>query len=254
MSKATIQQRISVCRQRFESAPESRAFAPLADCLRQGGHYEEALTLLEEGLIRHPEFHAAMVILGHTLLDTDRSEHARKVLQRVLEKDGENVVAIRLLTEDARSRQAWHEAVPLLENLTRLDPDDNRWPLALSEVRANRYVPDPADVPETSFATLTLVEIYFAQGYRAKAMTALRQILEREPDRQDVKDKIAEIGILEGTPAPGPADATLPGEQAGSGDRNYAARRELRTAKRVEEKKSFEAWIDRIRPDESPAP
>ncbi len=255
MSVVSLQQRIRVCRQRFGAAPESRAFAPLADNLRQAGQYEEALTLLEEGLVRHPGFPAALVILGHTLLDADRPGHARKVLQTVLDNDTENIVALRLLTEDARSRQVWTEAIPLLEKLTVLDPDDERWPLALNEARANRKVADPTEVPETSFATLTLVEIYLAQGYRAKAMTALRQMAANEPNRQDIQEKIAEIGILEGQAAPDPGETALAADNASQGNgQGFIRRQAERTAKRTEEKKSFEAWIDRIRTDESPAP
>jgi len=255
MSADSLQQRIRVCRQRFAAAPDSRAFAPLADNLRQAGHYEEALTMLEEGLVRHPGYQAALVILGHTLLDTDRSAHARKVLQTVLENDGENIVALRLLTEDARSRQVWREAIPLLEKLAVLDPDDERWPLALQEAQANRDVADPAEVLETSFATLTLVDIYLAQGYRAKAMTALRQMAANEPHRDDIQEKIAEIGILEGQVAPGPGEVTLVSDAQGFGvNGGYTVRQEARVAKRVAEKKSFESWIDRIRTDESQAP
>jgi len=260
MSKDKLQHRIRISRQRQEAAPHSRAFAPLADVLRLDGQYEEALALLEEGLTRHPDCHAAMVILGHTLLAAGRADHAAEVLRRLLELDDENVVALRLLTEDARSRQAWAEAVPLLERLCELDPDDERWPLALSEARTNRHVPDPADVPETSFATLTLVDIYLAQGYRAKAMTALRRMQEREPERKDVAGRIAEIGILEGAPAPS-LESLTPGAGQAAGvdgmDNGMAAaanRREMMATKRAEEKKSFEEWIDRIRTDESPTP
>ncbi len=260
MIKVTLQHRIQACRQRWEAAPQSRAFAPLADVLRQDGRHEEALVLLEKGLTRHPEFHAALVILGHTLLDADRAEHAAKVLRSVLDRDSENVVALRLLTEDARSRQAWSEAVPWLERLCLLDPDDERWPHALSEARANRNVTDPADVPETSFATLTLVDIYLAQGYRAKAMTALRRMQKREPERQDITERIAEIGILEGAPEPSLQSLAVANAEAvaeGSSSEVMATnadRRALQAAKRAEEKKSFEAWIDRIRTDDDDIP
>jgi len=256
VSPENLQHRIGICRRRLAAAPQSRAFAPLADLLRQAGCHEEALALLEDGLIRHPEFHAALVILGHTLLDADRSEHARKVLRRVLERDAENVVALRLLTEDGRSRRAWSEVVPLLEKLTVLDAGDERWRRALSEARANRNMPDPTDVPETSFATMTLVEIYLAQGYRAKAMTALRQMQKREPERQDIRDKISEIGILEGVAAPAVNGDQLTGGSSAvaDGDEGFHVRGASRSAQRAAEKKSFEAWISRIRTDESPAP
>jgi predicted Zn-dependent protease len=249
MSAADLQHRIRVCRQRLAAAPHSRAFAPLADALRLAGQAEEALLLLEDGLVRHPEFQAALVILGHTLLDTGRSVHARKVLQRVLEQDPDNVVVLRLLSEDARSRRAWQEAVPLLEKLAQLDPDENRWPRALAEARSNQTAANPTDVPETSFATMTLVEIYLAQGYRSKAMTALRQMQDREPNRADIREKIAEIGVLEGEADPTPAGGV---EAAASG--LPADLREVKAAKRAAEKQSFEAWISRIRSDEEARP
>lgn len=248
MLSSELDKRIRICRQRFEAAPDSRLFAPLADALRQAGLYEEALVLLEEGLVKHPDFAAAQVILGRALLDAGRADHARRVLQTVLERDRENVVALRLLTEDARSRQAWSEAVVLLAQLVRLEPDDARWPAALTEARANHNVSDPADVPETSFATMTLVEIYLAQGYRAKAMTALRQMQQREPDRADVQAKIAEIGILEESAGGGGVAG------ADKGPLSLAQRRAVMAAKRAGEKKSFEEWINRIRSDEEATP
>lgn len=247
------QERIRICRERFDAAPDSRSFAPLADALRQAGLHEEALGVLEAGIERHPRFVGAQVILGHTLLDAGRPEHARRVLRSVLDGDGDNVVALRLLTEDARSRQAWLEAVPLLQKVVALDPEDERWPQALAEARANRDVVDPADVPETSFATMTLVEIYLAQGYRAKAMTALRQMQVREPDRQDIREKIAEIGILEGGRAKSDQPLSASGDLAGL-PQAYAKRREVMAAKRAVEKKNFEEWITRVRSDESAAP
>jgi cytochrome c-type biogenesis protein CcmH/NrfG len=255
MVTADSQQRIRICRERYESAPQSRAFAPLADALRQAGELEAAQTLLEAGLARHPEFPAAQVILGHTLLDAGRTGEAGRVLQRVLAHDPQNVVALRLLTEDARSRHAWHEAVPLLERLCALESHDERWAQALAEAREYGNQPDPGAAPETSFATMTLVEIYLAQGYRAKAMMALRQMHETAPDRQDIKDKIAEIGILEQAATTGKPVVQVGGEgglvSAGAG---AAGRRELLAAKRALEKKNFETWIKRLRSDESPPP
>jgi tetratricopeptide (TPR) repeat protein len=250
MLNGDLQQRIERCEQRLVTAPDSRAFAPLADALREAGRYEEALPLLEAGLVQHPQFVAALVILGHTLLDAGRGEHARKVLGTVLERDAENLVAVRLLTEDARSRRAWDEAVTLLAQMVLLDPDEPRWPQALSEARANRIAGDPAEVPETSFATMTLVEIYLAQGYRAKAMTALRQMQSCEPERADIQKKIAEIGILENPAGAEPGEGTA---AVGGASTAYAQRRTLMAAKRAEEKKSFEDWIGRARTDESKA-
>ena len=248
------QQQIAIWRRRSAASPNSRIFAPLADSLRLAGQHTEALTLLEEGIVQHPNFQAAMVILGHTLLDADRSEHARKVLKRVLETDPDNVVVLRLLTEEARSRQAWDDVVPLLVRLSKLDPDDERWPQGLLEAKSNRRRPDPTNVPETSFATMTLVEIYLAQGYLGKAMTALRQMQVREPERLDIRDKIREIALMD--IAANTAAGARPEQFSDRADRpgDLPDRRSVLAAKRSEEKKNFEAWISRIRTDERSAP
>lgn len=65
-------------------------------------------------------------------------------------------------------------------------------PAADSGTPAEPEVVSPA-LERQSFATRTLAEIYLAQGYREKALTVLREILSRHPDRSDVAAKIAEI-------------------------------------------------------------
>lgn len=248
-----LEQKIEIFSRRLSQDPHARVFAPLADLLRQSGRLEDALELLDEGLGRHPDYVSALVIKGRTLMDSGRVEDARHVLGRVLELDAENFVVLRLMTEEARSRQAWTEAIPLLEKLVVLDPDDSRWAGALEESRRLAEPPEISHEGEessplgtdSSFATMTLVDIYLAQGYRDKALDALRQMAAREPDRPDVLDRIAEIQAAGPAvpPAPsGPAIPPLTGpDDSGSLNRHVA--------KRSHEKKKFEDWIDRIRQD-----
>ena len=87
-----------------------------------------------------------------------------------------------------------------------------------------------------SFATRTLAEIYLAQGYREKALTVLREILSRHPERDDVAAKIAEI---ESQPpatavgAPAAPTAIMPPPPA------------------TEHRLHFEAWLGRVaKPEE----
>jgi tetratricopeptide (TPR) repeat protein len=90
-----------------------------------------------------------------------------------------------------------------------------------------------------SFATRTLAEIYLAQGYREKALTVLREILTRHPDRSDVAAKIAEIqsqpssSVASGAPAT--PDVAAPPPPA------------------TENRLHFEAWLGRVaKPEEGP--
>jgi len=53
----------------------------------------------------------------------------------------------------------------------------------------------PGDLsPDSRFpATKTLADIYLSQGYRDKALAVLRQILARNPQRQEIREQIARI-------------------------------------------------------------
>jgi hypothetical protein len=48
-------------------------------------------------------------------------------------------------------------------------------------------------VDRESLATKTLADIYLAQGYRDKALHVLHRILERQPDRDDIRAKIVSL-------------------------------------------------------------
>jgi len=213
MSNTELQRLAEVRRERFAAQPGSRLFAPLADTLRELGEYEQALTLLEEGLVRYPDFQAALVILGRTLTDAGRLEHGRKVLRKVLDRDPDNTIALDLLAENANAPQ------PPLES-------------------------------GASFATMTLVEIYLAQGYWDKALSALLQIQLRHPERSDIAEKICELRAIEaGQGAQAAADRQ--DELCDGGAEDAALSQESRAARRLEEKRSFERWLERIRADES---
>ena len=245
-----LDRKIDVFTQRLAQDPHSRVFAPLADLLRQAGRWDDALELLDDGLGRHPDYVSALVIKGRTLLDAGRVDQARQVLACALELDAENFVVLRLLAEDARSRQAWTESIPLLEKLVVLDPDDGQWPGALAEAKQFAARDLPADSADSSFATMTLVDIYLAQGYRDKALAALNQMRAREPGRKDILQRITEIQA-EGPSVPAGLESRIPSSQplvppvVGHGG--------PRAAQRSSEKKQFEEWINRLRQEGGPS-
>jgi len=249
MSDLQQKRRVQQCRERWKAAPESRAFAPLADALRQSGAHEEALALLEEGLVKHPDFQAAMVILGFTLVDAGRLDHGRKILQTVLKMDSENMVALGWLIEDACAHSAWEEALPMLEHMVLIEPETPQWSQALARARME-FAPKGNHSPTSeSFATMTLVDIYLAQGYFGKARDALLRMQRQEPDRSDIVDKLTELA------------GSLADDNVGANPDDTAANQpvewgtqEGRAAKRAAEKKNFTEWLGRIEADEGASP
>lgn len=265
MNRPDRPQRIARFRDRLTADPEAKVFAPLADLLRAEGRLEEALVILEEGLTVHPGYVSGRVVLGRTLLESGQSARAREVLQGVLETDPENLVVLSLLVEEASGRGAWSVARPHLELLSALDPE--RWAQALLDLPAEPPGPDPVEseiVPgadadgvdpvDPSFATMTLVDIYLAQGYRGKARAALERILAREPDREDVAERLAQLGSesapLAGSLYPG-ALGSLSQEDA---DLPPAEKRARKTARRTQDKQKFQDWLSKLREDERPTP
>jgi predicted Zn-dependent protease len=244
-----LDQQIEKFSRRLAGDPHSRVFAPLADLLRKAGRLEDALELVDDGLGRHPGYVSALVIKGRILLDAGRGDQARQVLVRVLELDPENFVVLRLLAEDARSRGAWTDAIPLLEKLVVLDPDDRRWAGALAEAKQLAGQAQEAHAGTASFATMTLVDIYLAQGYRAKALEALTQMAVREPGRQDIQQRIVQVQ------AEGPSLGESP-DHAVTREPELPAEEieQRRTAHRDLEKKQFVEWINRIRQEGDSAP
>jgi tetratricopeptide (TPR) repeat protein len=245
-----LERQIEIFSRRLAEDPHSRFFAPLADLLRQAGRWEDALELVDDGLGRHPDYVSALVVKGRTLMDAGRAEEARRVLGLVLTRDGENIVVLRLLTEDARSRRAWSEAIPLLEKLVVLDPDDSRWPGALDEAKQFEARDTYSTPEDSSFVTMTLVDIYLAQGYRAKALDALGQMAAREPGRRDIQERIAQV---QGEGPPFGDSLEVPGSGPGSPAGPPADPGETRVNRRAGEKKQFEDWLERLRQEGGPS-
>lgn len=250
---ADRQEQIERLRKRLRAEPESKVFAPLADQLRRDGQLEEALGLLEDGLSRFPDYLTAMVILGQTLRDAGRVDHARKVLVRVLDLDPENFVALRLLALDAFEQDIWHLALPWLERLVRLEPEDPLWPEMLLKARldaADSGIALPSEAPEEDgFATMTMVEIYIEQGYFAKALAALKLMQSQDPGRADVKARLAEVlGQLDAQGGP-----FANGQNSGRARLETGSRRKRgpeKTDKRIRDKQQFNEWINSILPEE----
>ncbi len=92
-----------------------------------------------------------------------------------------------------------------------------------------------------SLATRTLADIYLSQGYQDKALAILRKILERQPERDDIRARILEIEtgsvqepVLEHKVAPEPELAP-------------PRPTDVTTTDLVPRRRQFETWIQKIK-------
>jgi len=151
-----IEQEIRTLRTHFWSArdPEGRAFAPLADAYRRKGDLEEAVSLVEDGLARLPEFSPGHLVAARIFRARGDLEAARESLDHLLELDPENVLALLERSELARDTGDREGAMQGLRRLLDLDPDHLGARAALDRLEAAAPAPEispearPAEVSE----------------------------------------------------------------------------------------------------------
>lgn len=198
---------IRYLKEKFNRAPESRLFAPLADAYRKNGQVDRAIDLCERGLVRYPDYASAHVILGKCFYDKGATERSRAEFERVIELDAENMVALKYMGDILLAEGRREDAVSYLRRLLAIDPANEEVAAMLEgleeEFRSRsldleagaevRQVAQPAEM-----TTMTLAGIYAAQGYYTKSLNIYRGILERNPDHAEAK-KMAEkvAGLLE---------------------------------------------------------
>ncbi|MDY0108868.1 MAG: tetratricopeptide repeat protein [Candidatus Krumholzibacteria bacterium] len=265
-----LAQQIAHFESRLQADPASRVFLPLADLYRRAGELERARQLLSEGLANDPDFLSARTALGEVLMLLGQATAARIELQAVLARDPDNLLALRLLVDDATARQEWPLACSLGERLLRLQPEVPAIRKALRDARSKLGQNDAATAPPrgpdagasgllkvgSGFETPTLADLYRRQGYPEKARAILQRILDAEPDRQDALDVLARLNAdaaaAPETPAAAarsetatpPSPATLDPRSPG---RTAAARARDRAAggsDRSDDLDRFRAWLD----------
>ncbi len=107
---------------RFNENPDGRFFAPLADAYRKAGRVDDAITVLNAQLPKHPDYLSAHIVLGRCHLDKKDDGQAIAAFERVLGLDSENIIALKALAEIA-------------ERVGRTD-DARRWLMRLLAVDA----------------------------------------------------------------------------------------------------------------------
>jgi tetratricopeptide (TPR) repeat protein len=254
-----LEQRLAECRRRWEAAPLSRAFIPLADALRQAGRCDEALAVLEQGLAAHPGAVGGLVTLARTHVAAGRPQQAAFVAARILEHDPDNLVALEILGQEERRRGHIAAAIACFERLAGLDPADRHWAEVLAALRREVEAPAAAPAPEeaeTGFATLTLAELYLAQGYRHKAAATLRRLAAERPHDAQLAVRLAELeaaadgpAVRPASPAPQLAATQMTAPQTTAPAAGRPAAPPPPATRRQQSQEQFALWIERLRAD-----
>lgn len=233
--------------ERFREAPNSHVFAPLADACRKAGMIEEAIDIVERGVNNSPDYASGHVVRGKCYYDHDNAAEAESSFTRVLELDPNNLVALKYLGMILAERGDLAGARERFKHILALDPEDKEIKFKMEDLGATPPAPDPVpgdapgatdardnvepmelrDVPDETFegapislgdddgsttdelATMTLADIYAAQGYHDKALRIYRDVLNRQPDNDDVRRKIEMLSERKAPAQPDPEAAPV---------------------------------------------
>jgi tetratricopeptide (TPR) repeat protein len=232
---------------KYESAPDSYVFAPLADAYRKAGMLEEAVEICRKGLRKHPEYPSGHVVEGKCHFDVGELDGAETSFKRVLELDPNNLVALKYLGMIQAGRGRLDKASEYFKHILELDPDNRDIKEMLQDIRDVEQSPgrggggaqtgavpggakeapdDEADFEggpihlgdddelSDELATTTLADIYAAQGYRQKAARIYREVLRNQPDNEQVKEKLKALegDVERGEPSGDATEARTPAE------------------------------------------
>lgn len=186
---------------KFDANPR-RYFVALAEEYRRSGHPDRVIELCRTELTRQPAHLSGHVLLARALLAVGRDADARNALRTALEVDSENLVALRLMAEVAVRAGDVDSARSFLSRALAIEPRDSDL-LATAAALEQDHEIDSSATRSAPFVTETVAELYLGQGHRAAAIEVLRQILERRPDDEDVRARLASLE------APAPAGETV---------------------------------------------
>ncbi len=135
---------------RFQQNPKGRNFAPLADAYRKAGLIDNAIDLCQNGLTLHPDYVSAYIVYARCLVDKKDDPAALGVFKKVLDLDGENIIALRGLAELAERNGKYEEEVEWLTRLINADPMNGDAVEALARAKGKAAAaapPAPAPAP-----------------------------------------------------------------------------------------------------------
>ena len=141
---------------RFNDNPKGRNFAPLADAYRKAGLIDNAIALCQNGLQLHPDYISAYIVYARCLVDKKDDAAALDVFKKVLELDGENIIALRGLAELAGRNGKHAEEVEWLSRLLNADPMNGDAAEALARAKGKAAAaPAAPAAPEAPTAAMT---------------------------------------------------------------------------------------------------
>jgi tetratricopeptide (TPR) repeat protein len=187
---------------KLESDPTSRSFVQLADIYLKHDRFDDAIEVLSVGIVHHPSYVAARMVLATAYLGAKRVKDAKAALEAVIEMHPEHVLAHKKLALIYKELNRLGEAIKICNKTLRIDPHDKEVKALLSEIHnvmddADKFsLPEPFDtvLQETSTSrpseVETMVEAVLAVDEEPLAQPLMEKQEHQEPILTEYSDRI----------------------------------------------------------------
>jgi tetratricopeptide (TPR) repeat protein len=187
---------------RLRREPSSQAYAALGEAYRRAGRLDDAIAVCRQGLERHPGYSTTRFVLAKACRDRGDAAAARAEIARFLEAEPDHEPALRLVVECALSLGDPVGGLEPLRRLAVLDPQDRavQGQLRALETAAgwSRTAGEAGGLwpllLDDTFATMTFGDLCLAQGLLDEATAVFGRIVNRTPDHEGARARLAEIG------------------------------------------------------------
>ena len=134
--------------ERLAKDPSSKLFVPLAEEYLKGGMFEEAITVLKDGLKHHPSYISARVALGKAYHKKGLIKESLDEFKKVVAVNPDNLLAHKRLVEIHKALGNIEDAIKSCDTILLLNPKDEEIKGILKQLDGIRPVPKPFAAPE----------------------------------------------------------------------------------------------------------
>jgi len=179
--------------ERLAKDPASLGFALLADLYRKAGRVDDAVAVCRDGLMRHPHYATARLILAKALMTRQDFVGALAEIEAILRSSPMDVQCHRLAAEVHRRLGRIDEAVRHLERAASLDPGDRESRALLGLLRAGAAAGESGVarlLTDDTFVTPAFGALCLDQGLADEATIVFTRLLRKHPDDAGARERL----------------------------------------------------------------
>jgi len=179
--------------ERLAKDPTSLGFALLADLYRKAGRVDDAVAVCRDGLMRHPHYATARLILAKALMTRQDFAGALAEIEAILRSSPKDVQCHRLAAEVHRRLGRIDEAVRHLERAASLDPGDRESRALLGLLRAGGAAGELGVtrlLTDDTFVTAAFGTLCLDQGLADEATIVFTRLVRKHPDDAGARERL----------------------------------------------------------------